>query len=144
MKVPQIALAVLALYSTGALAIPHPHPLSSDADDDDDKTDTHLPERRDESSETPPSAPKEPPRPKEYKYFHEPGGDDIMGHYDIRYYQGVVSDDVRIDTLKHMTRAYLNFFREHGLETWIAHGTLLGWWWNGQVCFILHLALFGP
>jgi hypothetical protein len=32
-----------------------------------------------------------------------------------------------------MTRAYLNFFREQGLETWIAHGTLLGWWWNGKV-----------
>ncbi|RSM16483.1 hypothetical protein CEP52_000145 [Fusarium oligoseptatum] len=21
----------------------------------------------------------------------------------------------------------------HGAETWIAHGTLLGWWWNGQI-----------
>jgi hypothetical protein len=32
-----------------------------------------------------------------------------------------------------MVRAYLGFFREKGLETWIAHGTLLGWWWNGAV-----------
>ncbi|KAJ4369588.1 mannosyltransferase [Neocucurbitaria cava] len=31
-----------------------------------------------------------------------------------------------------MVRAYLNFFRENGLDTWIAHGTLLGWWWNGK------------
>jgi hypothetical protein len=32
-----------------------------------------------------------------------------------------------------MVRAYLQFFHEKGLETWIAHGTLLGWWWNGAV-----------
>ncbi|KAI8943614.1 hypothetical protein NX059_001603 [Plenodomus lindquistii] len=31
-----------------------------------------------------------------------------------------------------MIRAYLNFFRENNLDTWIAHGTLLGWWWNGK------------
>ncbi|KAF3491942.1 uncharacterized protein GIQ15_01459 [Arthroderma uncinatum] len=31
-----------------------------------------------------------------------------------------------------MIRAYLQFFQENGLETWIAHGTLLGWWWNGK------------
>ncbi|KAF2811855.1 uncharacterized protein BDZ99DRAFT_281890 [Mytilinidion resinicola] len=67
------------------------------------------------------------------KYFHEPGGDDIMGHYDIRYFKGVVDYDERTDTLTHMIRAYLNFFRENGLDTWIAHGTLLGWWWNGKM-----------
>jgi phosphorylcholine metabolism protein LicD len=31
-----------------------------------------------------------------------------------------------------MIRAYLRFFRDNRLETWIAHGTLLGWWWNGK------------
>lgn len=31
-----------------------------------------------------------------------------------------------------MIRAYLRFFEDNGLETWIAHGTLLGWWWNGK------------
>ncbi|KAF2145932.1 uncharacterized protein K452DRAFT_315218 [Aplosporella prunicola CBS 121167] len=67
------------------------------------------------------------------KYFHEPGGDDILGHYDIRYFKGVVSYDERIDTIQHMTRAYLDWFREEGLETWIAHGTLLGWWWSGTM-----------
>lgn len=69
----------------------------------------------------------------EYKYFHEPGRDDILGHYDIRYFNGTVSDEERAVSLTHMTRAYLNFFRENNLETWIAHGTLLGWWWNGKV-----------
>lgn len=74
-----------------------------------------------------------PPAPQETKYFYEPGGDDILGHYDIRYYKGVVSHRERMDTLAHMIRAYLLFFRKEGLETWIAHGTLLGWWWNGKV-----------
>lgn len=74
-----------------------------------------------------------PDDPSKNKYFHEPGGDDILGHYDIRYFHGVVSYDERTDTLTHMIRAYLNFFREQGLDTWIAHGTLLGWWWNGKM-----------
>jgi hypothetical protein len=36
-----------------------------------------------------------------------------------------------------MVRAYLTFFREKKMDTWIAHGTLLGWWWNGQVLLTL-------
>ncbi|KAF2250505.1 hypothetical protein BU26DRAFT_562485 [Trematosphaeria pertusa] len=66
------------------------------------------------------------------KYFHEPGEGDVMGHYDARYFKGVVADDERTDTQLHMIRAYLDFFRQEGLDTWIAHGTLLGWWWNGR------------
>ena len=56
-----------------------------------------------------------------------------MGHYDRRYFKGIVSDAERNETQLHMVRAYLAFFREKGLDTWIAHGTLLGWWWNGKV-----------
>lgn len=72
-------------------------------------------------------------RGEDNKYFHEPGRDDILGHYDTRYFKKVVSYDERSATLLHMTRAYLGFFREQKLETWIAHGTLLGWWWNGKI-----------
>lgn len=75
----------------------------------------------------------------EYKYFHEPGRDDILGHYDVRYFKGTVSDEERAVSLTHMTRAYLNFFTENNLETWIAHGTLLGWWWNGKVRIHCHV-----
>jgi hypothetical protein len=69
----------------------------------------------------------------EYKYFHEPGRDDILGHYDSRFFKEPVGDSERAETLTHMIRAYLNFFNENKLDTWIAHGTLLGWWWNGKV-----------
>jgi len=58
--------------------------------------------------------------------------DETYGHYDRRYFHGIVPYDQRSGALRHMIRAYLRFFRDHGLETWIAHGTLLGWWWNGK------------
>lgn len=73
---------------------------------------------------------------EEHKYFHEPGGpadDPLLGHYDSRYFRGLVSYEGRVQTQLHMVRAYLQTFRELGLDTWLAHGTLLGWWWNGKV-----------
>jgi hypothetical protein len=59
--------------------------------------------------------------------------DETLAHYDRRFFHGVASDEERTDTQSHMVRAYLNFFREKKMDTWIAHGTLLGWWWNGKV-----------
>ena len=67
------------------------------------------------------------------KYFHEPGEEEHLHHYDARFFKRVVSSAEREVTLQHMIRAYLNTFREKGIETWIAHGTLLGWWWNGRM-----------
>ena len=68
------------------------------------------------------------------KYFHEPGGSELGNHYDTRFFNGVQKYEDKQDTQLHMLRAYLIFFREKGVETWLAHGTLLGWWWNGKVC----------
>ncbi|MCJ1287529.1 hypothetical protein MMC26_006881 [Xylographa opegraphella] len=73
------------------------------------------------------------------KYFHEPGShapgsDDMLGHYDTRYFGELLSYESKRDTQVHMVRAYLEIFQELGIETWIAHGTLLGWWWNGKAC----------
>ena len=67
------------------------------------------------------------------KYFHEPGGSELGNHYDTRFYRGVQTYEEKQDTQLHMIRAYLTFFAEKGVETWLAHGTLLGWWWNGKV-----------
>lgn len=67
------------------------------------------------------------------KYFHEPGGNDELGHFDIRYFKDLVSYEERGETLYHLIRSYLTVFREKNIETWIAHGTLLGWWWNGKI-----------
>ena len=83
-----------------------------------------------------PEAIPPPPSPhsrNEYKYFSEPGSDSRLGHYDLRFFRGEVSNAERKQSLRQMMQAYLVFFNEIGLDTWIAHGTLLGWWWNGQV-----------
>ncbi|RFU33386.1 hypothetical protein B7463_g2951, partial [Scytalidium lignicola] len=109
-------LAATTFYFTSTLASPDP---SSPPTDDIEKWEVADP------------APKILPRGK---YFNEPGGGDILGHYDVRYFPGeAVSYEKRADTLHHLIRAYLTTFREKNIETWIAHGTLLGWWWNGKI-----------
>lgn len=67
------------------------------------------------------------------KYFHEPGGTQLANHYDSRYHHGIQVYADRKDTQLHLLRAYLTFFNVNHIETWLAHGTLLGWWWNGKV-----------
>ncbi|KAL8712758.1 MAG: hypothetical protein Q9220_002966 [cf. Caloplaca sp. 1 TL-2023] len=67
------------------------------------------------------------------KYFHEPGGSELGNHYDSRFEHGIQDYVDRKDTQLHMLRAYLTFFHSNRLETWLAHGTLLGWWWNGKM-----------
>ncbi|AEO61948.1 hypothetical protein MYCTH_2312764 [Thermothelomyces thermophilus ATCC 42464] len=35
--------------------------------------------------------------------------------------------------MRSLTRSYLRTFARLRLETWLAHGTLLGWWWSGRI-----------
>ncbi|KAL9123785.1 MAG: hypothetical protein Q9217_006819 [Psora testacea] len=67
------------------------------------------------------------------KYFHEPEGNDLAHHYDTRYSHGILSYDEKHDTQIHLIHSYLEFFQNNGMETWLAHGTLLGWWWNARM-----------
>ncbi|KAK8133550.1 Protein MNN4 [Apiospora sp. TS-2023a] len=67
------------------------------------------------------------------KYFHEPGGGLELGHYDARFFQGQVPYEEHRAVLRHLIRSYLTTMKELHVETWLAHGTLLGWWWNGQI-----------
>jgi hypothetical protein len=76
---------------------------------------------------------RDEPPPPDTKYFHEPGADNELGHYDARYFNGKVSYDEHRPALRHLIRSYLVTFRKLGVETWLAHGTLLGWWWNGRI-----------
>ncbi|KAI2642076.1 LicD family-domain-containing protein [Xylaria nigripes] len=69
----------------------------------------------------------------EQKYFHEPGWDAESGHYDVRYFRGKVPYEEHRPVLRHLIRSYLTTFRSLGAETWLAHGSLLGWWWNGRI-----------
>ena len=77
---------------------------------------------------------KEPERPREYpKYFHEPDGNQALHHYDSRYHHRELPYDDKQDTQLHLIRSYLEYFQKDGMETWLAHGTLLGWWWNAKM-----------
>ncbi|EPS43008.1 hypothetical protein H072_3010 [Dactylellina haptotyla CBS 200.50] len=70
--------------------------------------------------------------PKEPKYFHEPGVA-AAGHYDQRFFSGFVNDRERHESLRHLIRSWLQWSQMQGVETWLAHGTLLGWWWNSRI-----------
>ncbi|KAL3421344.1 mannosylphosphate transferase [Phlyctema vagabunda] len=114
MKFQQILTGVAtALLLTPALAAPSPQPEPNNA--------------------PPAQVQKRDGERKDTKYFHEPGSNDQLGHYDIRYYTEPVSYDEHRNSLRYLIRAYLTAFRRHNVETWIAHGTLLGWWWNGKI-----------
>ncbi|KAK0634523.1 LicD family-domain-containing protein [Bombardia bombarda] len=76
---------------------------------------------------------EKPKPPKEEKYFNEPGTNDETGHYDARYFKGLVEYEQHRPALRLLIRSYLTIFRKLEVETWLAHGTLLGWWWNGRI-----------
>jgi len=67
------------------------------------------------------------------KYFHEPSDDDLGHHYDVRFFQGFVKNVEQQEALRHLIRSYLMFSKQEKFDTWLAHGTLLGWHWNGKV-----------
>ncbi|CCT61683.1 related to mannosylphosphorylation protein MNN4 [Fusarium fujikuroi] len=67
------------------------------------------------------------------KYFVEAGRNIELGHYDNRYFESKVSYEEHRLVLRDLIRSYLFHMNSYGVETWIAHGTLLGWWWNGQI-----------
>ncbi|XXG97765.1 endoplasmic reticulum retention protein [Hypoxylon texense] len=72
---------------------------------------------------------------QETKYFHEAGGSMELGHYDARYFRGEVPYGEHGPALRRLARSWLAAARALGVgeQAWLAHGTLLGWRWNGRV-----------
>jgi LicD family len=66
-----------------------------------------------------------------FKYFQEPRGQGLH-HYDARYYRGRVAPENRADTLSELIVAFLEIMETEGIVVWLAHGTLMGWYWNGH------------
>lgn len=126
MKLPSLFTTAFLLASTYAAPSPSPQSL--------DKLPSAENVKRVPNPEADPRYNKNFKKPADTKYFHEPGASNELSHYDIRYYAGSpVSYEERGDALHHLIRSYLTVFRERNIETWIAHGTLLGWWWNGKI-----------
>lgn len=68
------------------------------------------------------------------KYFHEAT---VVGetdnHYDWRFFKQLHYSDYERKAIFHrLSRAWLRFSNTLGITTWIAHGSLLGWYWNGM------------
>lgn len=54
-------------------------------------------------------------------------------HHDWRFFNGLtINTDQQTLALHRLIKNYLHFCRTHGLVTWIAHGLLLLWYWNGM------------
>ncbi|AOW04558.1 uncharacterized protein YALI1_D31482g [Yarrowia lipolytica] len=53
-------------------------------------------------------------------------------HYDWRFFSELNTIDEKRVILRKLVRAWLDFTSREGIITWLAHGTLLGWYWNGQ------------
>ncbi|KAI0900530.1 LicD family-domain-containing protein [Annulohypoxylon nitens] len=72
-------------------------------------------------------------KPSQKKYFKEAGANLELVHYDGRYFKSRMSYEEHRPALRHLVRSWLTISHELGIETWLAHGTLLGWWWGGHV-----------
>lgn len=64
------------------------------------------------------------------KYFHEA---DFDSHYDGRFATRWYGPEERIPHLRALLRTYLATMNSLRAETWIMHGSLLGWWWNQRI-----------
>lgn len=64
------------------------------------------------------------------KYFHESPYD---VHYDARFTRAILEDPEQREAIKILVQTYLATFRDLGVQTWLMHGTLLGWWWGKKV-----------
>lgn len=59
------------------------------------------------------------------KWFHE-----VHGHFDHRWYRSKPGYYANQNILWRLAAAWLEYADRHELDTWLAHGTLLGWYWN--------------
>ncbi|KAF5871770.1 putative mannosylphosphorylation protein [Botrytis fragariae] len=64
------------------------------------------------------------------KYFHESV---FHPHYDGRFADKQLGYRERRQALSNLIQTYLATFSDIGVETWLMHGTLLGWWWNRKI-----------
>lgn len=125
------SILLAALLAPLALASPAPAPADAPSTRD---FYFDSPSSRDSSPHLAPRKDKEKDKkPKTPKYFKEPGGSLERSHYDIRYFKDEVPYAEHRFVLRDLIRSYLTTLNSYGVETWLAHGTLLGWWWNGQI-----------
>lgn len=62
------------------------------------------------------------------KYFHE---SIYHPHYDGRFASSVLPRKTRLFHMRLLLRSYMMALEKMRVRTWVMHGSLLGWWWNG-------------
>ncbi|KAI5951486.1 hypothetical protein KGF54_004560 [Candida jiufengensis] len=56
----------------------------------------------------------------------------IGGHYDWRFVNGIINGTPKQEISIHgLVKAFLKLTNQYNLNTWVAHGSLLSWYWNG-------------
>ena len=55
---------------------------------------------------------------------------------DCRFGDKELGYQERRQSLSNLIQTYLATFADIGVETWLMHGTLLGWWWNKKVSLL--------
>ncbi|EXF85450.1 hypothetical protein CFIO01_12358 [Colletotrichum fioriniae PJ7] len=68
-------------------------------------------------------------RGKAPKYFQE---SDFSIHYDARFATKPLNATAQREAVQVLIQTYLATLRDLGVQTWLMHGSLLGWWWNKQ------------
>ncbi|KAK1597481.1 LicD family-domain-containing protein [Colletotrichum navitas] len=63
-------------------------------------------------------------------YFHEAS---FSARYDERFASKPLNQTAERDALKVLVQTYLATLDDLGVQTWLVHGSLLGWWWNKQI-----------
>ncbi|KAK5110632.1 hypothetical protein LTR62_005671 [Meristemomyces frigidus] len=64
------------------------------------------------------------------KYFHE---STFSEHYDGRFAEAPLIYEDRRSHLTALLHTYISAMQDMGAETWLMHGTLLGWYWNRAI-----------
>ncbi|KAK5709803.1 mannosyltransferase [Elasticomyces elasticus] len=64
------------------------------------------------------------------KYFHE---STFAEHYDGRFGDRKLNYDERRYHLTALMQTYISTMNDIGAETWIMHGSLLGWYWSRKI-----------
>ncbi|KFH44473.1 hypothetical protein ACRE_047740 [Hapsidospora chrysogenum ATCC 11550] len=54
-------------------------------------------------------------------------------HYDGRFMSRQLDEPEQRDAIRALIQTYLSTFRALGVQTWLMHGSLLGWWWGKKI-----------
>ncbi|KAG9254854.1 mannosylphosphorylation protein [Emericellopsis atlantica] len=66
----------------------------------------------------------------EPKYFREAS---LNGHCDYRFYKADIDEAEHQEGLRLLVQTYLHVCNELKIQTWLMHGSLLGWWWGKKI-----------